>query len=276
MPTSFRHHYVPQMLSKRFSDAEGMLWYFNTPEAKHGVKQVSTKGAFWRKHYNTVTFNNGQKVTHAEAAFNMVENPASLLLDYILAEVRADRFPQLDDDARGLLDLFFFYQFKRSPDVLVPAMADFDPALELAIMRKQYEEASGQQVTDAQLQALMTPENFERLRTFARIMVCLDPGNVVRQVYRACGLHFYVAPAGNAFVIGSNPVIRSLPQNGQDGFIAMPIASDILMVYGHPALQGAIGNVTAEGVADFNGKIWAQSSALAAASEAAVTELVSD
>jgi hypothetical protein len=274
MPTSFRHHYVPQMLSKRFADSDGKLWYFNTPEARHGVKHVTTKGAFWRKHYNTVTLHNGEKLACAEQGFNIVETPANDLFDYILTEVRADRFPQLSEDARGLLDIFLFYQSKRSPETIEAALADFDPALELEDFARGYKMLLGEEIAEEELQALMTPEQFKRFRDFVRIMICLDPGDYVRQIFRACSLRFYIAPAGHAFVIGSNPVVPTPAQDGQASFISLPIASDVLMMYGHPLLQSGVADITVDGVKHFNEKIWAQSSALAGASEAAVKVLV--
>ena len=61
-----RQHFVPEMLSKRFTDDDGKLYVFDKNEARKGIGDRTPKGVFWKPHFYTSKTYDGKKDTTLE------------------------------------------------------------------------------------------------------------------------------------------------------------------------------------------------------------------
>ncbi len=82
-----RHHYVPQMLLRRFCDENGKLWLFNKKAPQLGVTFASPEAAFFQKHFYSLN-ENGVRDVSLEKYFSELEvNPKWLLQSFVIRRV---------------------------------------------------------------------------------------------------------------------------------------------------------------------------------------------
>lgn len=274
MSVSRRHHYVPEMLSKRFADGIGKFWYFEQKHARHGVRHVTPDGAFWSPHLNTIERSDGSRDDYAETLFGMAETTASPLLDDILETLRNGIVPLINEGGRYVLGLFVYYQFKRSPEGYVRRAKLPGHENLIRDLAAQFEQKTGGKLNEEDFTALLTGKVTDRIHKAGHVIASTSPDRDIVDQMMQLGLFFCVAPPGKTYVMGSDPVIRFGGRLGELGAdIVLPISSDIVMVHGHRSMDGRVIPVTPEAVRSLNLTIWNQSSAIAAASRPLVESL---
>ncbi len=272
---SRRHHYVPKMLSKRFLDAEGRLWFFSEKDARHGIRPVSPLGAFWAPHLNTFEDSRGKKDASAESTFNAIETPADQLLDEITATLKAGQVPTLAADDRDLLDLFVYYQFKRPPEAFFDKVKGQDHETLIRRLLDEYEAKFGRPPTDEEVARILSPEGQRRIVKRGHVIATKDPGTDATAALRECGLFFGQAPPGKCFAIGGNPVLRNAGHLlNSNASMLMPISSEYAVGYGRKDMHGSIVSVPPAYVRLMNETAWRQSTAIGANNERLVHSLV--
>lgn len=259
------------MLSKRFVNANGYLWYFDLAEPRQKVRQVTPKGAFWDWHLNTYEHLDGRKDDAAERIFSEVENSANDLLDKITAEVRAGRFPRLTSEARWLLDAFFQFQFKRTPDRFGGVVDDTTTRELIAF----YEEKFGAKLLEEDAAALLSGVPTTKVHRNGTIAATTHLDPKVSETLANCGLFFGRPADDRLLTIGSNPILRWGPPFGQpEATLMLPIAPDLTLCLGDREKHGQLLTIPASEVRRMNLDIWDQSNSIAASSEALVLSLV--
>ena len=114
MSRAKRHHIIPKMHLKRFTDRDGFLHVFRKP-TRHFFK-VKPKNAFLENDLNTTYNGDGNKIDMAETFLSKWENDARELMGVILESSRQLKPPHLSSQQRFIWDQYFCYQWKRTPD----------------------------------------------------------------------------------------------------------------------------------------------------------------
>ena len=206
-----RHHFVPQMLLRRFADADGRLFFFDKRIADKGVQKASPDNIFLQRHLYTQYEKDGTKDVSAERHFAQLEGEADRIIDKITQQAELGKLPRLTTAERKTWDQFFYYQWKRTPDSFLRSetLADFDEALDWAI--DEYEQAH-RPLTDKEKQDLEHPDAIKRIAQNARVQAVTDPGKEVQDIMarKALGIVLLAKP-NKSFVIGSYPIVRFAP-----------------------------------------------------------------
>ena len=114
-----RHHYIPQMLSRRFADSGGILHVFDNRFPQKGIQKRTPKNLFVERDFYTQVDAKGTKDVSVETEFlARLESEASLVIENTVSDGRRGNFPNLSPDEREVLQTFFVTQFSRVPDTL--------------------------------------------------------------------------------------------------------------------------------------------------------------
>src|SRR5437667_266194 len=128
-----RHHFVPQMLLRRFSNEGGKLAFFDKRIADKGVLESSPKDLFAKRHLYSRLEKNGTKDTALEKYFAEIEGTANLLIDKIVAAASRKQLPEFSEAEKHGWDTFFYHQWSRVPDLHLGLLNDFPQALKRSI-----------------------------------------------------------------------------------------------------------------------------------------------
>ena len=72
---------------------------------------------FTGRHLNTIIEHSGAKVVSLEEFFSELETATAPLIDKIIVAARRSQPPLLSSDEKQLWEVFFHYQWKRSPEL---------------------------------------------------------------------------------------------------------------------------------------------------------------
>lgn len=275
-----RHHYVPQMLLRRFANAEGGLYYFDKRFAYKGVSVTTPQNLFLEGHLYSHCDDHGAKSAPVERYFSDLDGLADQIVDKIAYEVRRQRLPGLTVKERVLWNLFFYYQWKRVPDVI-----------ETNASQASYEMFIGEWIAEFQrhIRPLTDEErrNFENPSVVARIKqsakvdaIAKLPNEEIMKALGQKGLAVaHITKPSKSFVIGSFPIVK-LNHPGRthmtDPSVEMwfPIAHDVAVT---PAFSRGVEEILSikdHQVRHINMCLFKQSSAIAGRSKALIESLV--
>src|SRR5258708_5664075 len=111
-----RHHYVPQMLSKRFLGSEGKLYFHDKRRPAKAVLPTVPHELMHQRYLYSSENDDGTRDHSLEERFSRLESKMSPLLDDIEAMLQNDTHPIVEGNNRRLLDLFVYEQWRRVPD----------------------------------------------------------------------------------------------------------------------------------------------------------------
>ena len=115
-----RHHYVPQMLLKRFSDSQSRLFVFNKNLKERGILHLSPRDVFVKKHLYAQHLGDGSRDYSIEKELSVTEGKADRIIRRILCSVQSNRLPNLTAQEKKDWDRFFCSLWIRTPDVHQP------------------------------------------------------------------------------------------------------------------------------------------------------------
>lgn len=268
MSRAKRHHIIPKMHSKRFTDKDGFLHVFRKPTRK--FFKVKPKNAFLENNLNTTYDSHGNKSDIAETFLSKWESHARRLMDAILESAREMKPPRLSAEQRVIWDQYFCYQWKRLPDMMLTE-ADLAQIRPDAIREVVIEH--GELPTREDLDYLNDP----KLSQDVRVEAVVTPSELLFERLNARRLVIAViADSRKSFVIGLNPIVR--PQQFDDhqstGWLAL--AHDVAISYENSPLLGPerlIPIHSGQQVRDFNEATLAQSTQIAGRSPALLKSL---
>lgn len=280
MNTPKKHHFVPQMLLRRFCDGSGKLWYYNKRAPHLGVASGTPQALFFEKHFYTLE-EGGVKDTSLESYFAQLEGSANAVIEKICVAARAGKPPKLTSEEKRHWDLFFYFQWKRTPDSIRATMSGMDFEKSLAASVEEFERRY-RPLTDDERQRILSEAGKKRLQESARVKAIADPGAVVQAVLNDMGIGVAVIRKPNkSFVIGSKPIVKLTPSGetrlGQPGVEAwLPVAADVAVcpVPGH-GKEIVMTLDDDRWLRGFNAAILRESTLIAGRSEALVSSLVS-
>jgi hypothetical protein len=278
MTLSKRHHFVPQMLLRRFLASNGKLYAFNKHEPEKGIFTPTPKSLFVGKHLYSDTDKTGEKDDWLEKHFSKIEGQVNLIIEKIIMAVRSGKKPGLKAEEKELWDLFFYYQWKRVPefDESLNIFSEFEIHIEEAV--KEFE-LSFRPLTNEEKTELKTPEALARIKQSAKNKSLADPGKDVQKILNNKGLGIAVIRKPNkSFIIGSQPVAKfTFPERthlGDDTVeVWLPIAPDIAISPAPKRETEILIQVSDKDIRHINEGIFSQSTIVAGRSEALIKSL---
>ncbi len=188
-----RHHFIPAMLSKRFTDQEGKLYFFDSRCAERGVRKSTPKNLFVESHLYTTVDSSGNKNVAVEKSLAVLDGKASKVIAKIVNAARGLKTPNLTQDDRAAWWQYFYIQWSRVPDV------DEQIASEVV-----YEEWVSQNLRD-----IVGKKELNRIIDNAWVESKLNPGKEVHPILMKKGLGIVVSqnPRDN-FIVGSHPMVK--------------------------------------------------------------------
>ena len=112
------HHYIPQMLLKRFTNQEGKLYVYDRCHPEKGIQKKDPRKTFVRRHLYTQVEEDGTRDVSVETKFLApLESDASPVIEKIISAARMRLIPELSAFERRSFVTFFYYQLMRLPAV---------------------------------------------------------------------------------------------------------------------------------------------------------------
>lgn len=257
-----RHHYVPSMLSRRFANQDGRLYFFDKRIPDRGVQLSTPRNLFVKSHLYTYMHKNGTKDVGVETSLSNLEGQANSIINKIVDAARERKTPNLTQAEKKTWSKYSYIQWNRVPDVRKRIGADEVP-----------EEWIPQMLRD-----LGGMEEVNRIRNNAWVESILDPGISILTILMKKGLGIVLAQdLGVCFVIGSNPTIKlthpcraSLTDPSVEFWF--PLACDVAVTPIADELEKLV-EVDAKAVRYINKCNWEQSSAIAGCSYEIIASL---
>lgn len=275
-----KHHYVPQLVLRRFCDGDGKLWLFNKKAPHLGVHSGSPESVFYETHLYSLR-ENGVRDSSLETYFSELESSVAGVIEKLCSSGRLGFQPRLTAPEKRVWDEFMWFQWKRTPDSLTSTLSDFDFDRRLEDAIEEFEDQV-RPITNLERENILSLPKKKELRENVRVKVMGHPGFNAQEVLENTGLAVAVVRKPNkSFVIGSRPVLKLTPPGetrlGQAGVEAwLPIAHDVAIC----VIPGKGNEVVLtldddRKLRDFNRTVLGQSTMIAGRSEALVKSLVS-
>lgn len=218
-----RHHYIPQMLLKRFMDLDGILHVFDKGLPAKGVQKRTPRNVFVEGDRYTQIDDKGTKDVSVETKFLApLEGKASPVLNKIVNAARRGDPPNLSPAEKDIWVKFFYIMFARVPDRLEIAS---DEVRQIVRARNNIASQS-RLLNDLELSVQNDPETMDRhLKNGSIQNLQMSPSGEVYEFLTGC--RFVVAvirkpKPERSLIIGSNPVVRL--SNAEQSYIADPSA----------------------------------------------------
>ena len=121
-----RHHYVPKLLLREFTDNDNKLHFCILGSSEGAVikprervvKSATPKNLFLQNELYTQHGDHEEKDVSVEYSLRELETKAAPIIKKIIDSARADRLPELTPEEKNIWDEFFLIQSFRIPDVL--------------------------------------------------------------------------------------------------------------------------------------------------------------
>lgn len=232
-----RHHFVAQMLSRRFTDDSGRLYFFDKRRPEKGVLYSKPINVFVEGELYTQYHTDGQKDVSVEKMLANVDDAANAVLQRIIDAARTRNVPNLTVSERSVWDVFLYQQWKRVPDFLQSIMtpAELDQHLQDSL---QMFEQDIRPLTKEERERLNDPDVLDQIRHSARAKAVAYGGEEVLNTLADKGLNVALISTPNkSFVIGSHPVVK-LTYPGRSNLddpsveVWLPIAHDVAVMVG--------------------------------------------
>jgi hypothetical protein len=231
-----RHHYNAEMLSRRFTDADGVLFFFNKAIPEKGVLPSTPKDVFVRNNlYAWIDRATGAKDLTLERQYARMEGRANQIIEKIVSAARRDKTPGLTVEERREWDAFVYHQWKRVPE----AWEDYDFSAALQEQVAEFERTV-RPLTDEERARLQDRRVLARLEQNSRVEALASSSIPVANVQASRGIGIiWITDPKKAFVLGSRPVVKLTPRGVThlaDHRVEMwlPIASDVAISPGGP------------------------------------------
>lgn len=274
-----RHHFVPQLLLKRFTNDEGLLYFYDKRRPENGVCCTGPSNLFVESHFYSELGDDGGQDPWLERILAKLESNTEPILQRIIESARKGELPNLSQEEKEIWDYFLYYQWKRVPDSLDRAsgLEDFDAELQRTLDRV---EKDFRKLTDEEWQRFRDPDYKRKLRQNVKVDVVARIGPDVLKIikYKGLGIGVIENPK-KSFVIGSNPVVK-LTYRGQTHLadpsveLWLPISSDIAILLLPSHKQEKLLPLSDENVRHLNRSILSQSTVVACRSESLIRSLV--
>lgn len=268
-----RHHYIPQMVQRRFAGPDGQLWSFDKRQPERGVVRRPIKRLFQVQHLYTLRRRDGTRDTTTETRLSAIESRAGPVLERVVTDARAGRPTAFSEaDRRALVDLFIS-QHRRAPDLHRRVLIRRTVESIVADGMAQWEALHGP--PSAEERAFLTSAEFiERARREAMVQGAASPLETATPAMLQRGFAVArISVSRRAFLLGSTPFARFMAHGtrrqdlGDPGAeLWMPVAWDVaLCSVGHADYRAFL-DVDDARIRKINGAVAGSSTVFASAS----------
>ena len=278
--TPKRHHFIPQMLIKRFVDKNGKLHCYRKNSPENGIFIADPKNVFVERNLHTMIDRDGNKDVNLEYWFSELEGDANKIIEKIVTEARQGIRPFLPFEDRRILDLFFYYQWKRVPDMHGSFYVDhqFHQSVEESL--KRFEDIY-RLLTDEERKDFNDPDFLKRFKQNVKVGVIGAPSSPILGILAQKGLGIGVIKKQNkSFILGSFPVVKlALPgrTHPMDPTVEiwLPVAHDVVICPAPiaPTEELVVPITEMQHIRRLNEAIYKQSTVIAARSSILVSSL---
>ena len=208
MSSPKRHHYIPRMLLKRFSNQRGFFYVYDKRHPDKGVHRRKLGNLFVERHLYTQVDANGAKDVSVETEFLApLEGEASRLFDRLVSAARQGDLPCLTPVEKHICIEFFYCQHMRVPERGGrPKEVAYQRAKGKIEFMRQFRSS-----TVGEMSTAYEDETIRRIWRNARSEVLRIENPVVKEVLskKQIGVAVIRKPKpSRGFVIGSNPVLK--------------------------------------------------------------------
>src|SRR5690554_3659449 len=99
-----RHHFIPQLVQRRFIDGKGRLFVLDKRRPDVGVFATTPTNAFVERDLNTIVREDGKRDVGLELWYAELEGKVAPVLAKIIGRARARKPPGLTTDERQIWD----------------------------------------------------------------------------------------------------------------------------------------------------------------------------
>ncbi len=275
------HHYIPQMLSKRFANQEGKLFVYDKHHPDKGVQKKDPKKTFVRRHFYSQEEEDGTRDVSVETQFLApLESDASPVLEKITNAARRGNPPNLSPDEKDIWVRFFYNLFVRVPET----RTNYKEELRQEILREIDFIRQFRPLTDLEQSMIDDEETMERL--FRNSSIQSVRMTHVKEVFeilseKRIGVAVIRKPKlKRSFVIGSNPVVKM--SNPERSHLAdptvevwLPLARDVA-VSPCPGDRDKVVSANDRHIREINKSIYQQSTVIAGCSRDLIESLLGE
>ena len=225
------NHFNPQMLQRRFTDKEGRLYFYDRRILEKGILQSSPGKLFRVKHLHTQYLDSGEKDFSVEENLSRLEGEANEVIEKIVQKARSGKVPYLTSQEKETFDKFFYFQWKRVPELLNERLPDHE--IDKVILEGiEQHKVAGEELSPELQNIENNPRTRNRIRHNLRAMVIGDSGEESLRYLAETGLRVMVTyDLNDSFIIGSRPILElRLPDESPDSessFLLLPLAPDV-------------------------------------------------
>lgn len=206
-----RHHYVPEVILKRFTDEKGWLHLYSRRDRRTRPTKVSN--AFCQGHLYSEIDLEGRKDPRVEIELSWLEGAIDPILLKFEEAARTGSLPNLSEAELLTWRFFFVVQWRRVPDLHRTVATDEEAEVELH--RILDEMAIRFPDRAAEIDAMKDPADIRRTIRNARVAGVAEVSGRVMDAMstRSVAILSITAPT-KALIIGSRPVVQLAFRDG--------------------------------------------------------------
>lgn len=271
-----RHHFVPQMLQRRFAGDDGRLFFADSRNRAAGALAASPANLLAETHLYTRTRPDGSRDVTLENRYSRLESAISPLLDEITSLVLKGITPIIDARTKRWLCVFIYEQWRRVPDMHNRIMPPKETEAKLHEAIDDYETRFGKLPPEKRAEQL-TPEAVAEFRQNARVTALMRSSKRIVDVLNAKGIFFGYCRPRTSFILGSSPVVKIAVKSNQLDHelteVWLPIHPNIVVAAAGRNGHSGIKEISNRRVREFNIVVARKSSAIVGRSEALINSL---
>ena len=229
MNEPIRHHFIPEMLLRNFTDKDGQLHCFSKATGK--IFSSGPKGVFALNHLHTQRDAYGNKNVSVERELaTAIEGPATPVVQKIIERARIGSPPRLTGSEKKTWDAFFCSLLRR-----LPAMRESLSDAELVQQGLDRFEQDIRPLTNSEREEYENPDLQKELTHNAWVQTLSRPKGALMDVVRSKGLLVGVIDnPQKSFVIGDIPTLKCAPKGRTDLIfpeveLLLPISHDVMV-----------------------------------------------
>ena len=266
-----RHHYVPEVILKRFTDEDGWLHLYSSHDAR--VRRTRIEKAFCKKHLYSEVRSDGSKDVKVEHELSWLESVLEPILMKFERSAQTGDIPRLTDLELLTWRFYLVVQWKRVPDLHKTVTTDEESAAYLHGILDKIQTAYPNRV--AELEMLRRPHEIKRTVRNARIAGTPEVSDRVMRAMATRGIAILsITPPQKTIIIGSRPVVqlafrKGLKLTDEETEMWLPISSKIAVGLGTKSEREKVYRLADHAaIRYFNLSIARQSTEFASCSEA--------
>jgi hypothetical protein len=273
-----RHHFVPKMLQKQFTNHEGGLWTYNYRRPAKGVWCGKMDALLLQGHLYSHVREDGSKDIGLETCFSRLESKTAPIVEKIIKQAHNWKQPGLTNVERECWDFFFYQQFRRVPDLYDALLT---PEQHKAQVEKFLDEFDRKvrTLTNKERSDFLDPATLARAYRNLRVSSLKTGSDNVLSVIAGRGLAVVRIPnPKKSFVLGSRPVLKLTPPETNDLSdprveLWLAISPDVMVGVGPTDQRELIVDISDKNVRLTNESVCTQSSQIIGRSKELIASL---